>query len=72
MECGDFVWDGHNSRIWHEWHDGTAPGDINAYTQAINILWNEDYRTCDVYDVLIENEPKWKTETSLFFTKHTL
>lgn len=66
--CGDFLWDKWNSRIHSKWHGGKCyGGDINAYTQSINILWCKDYKTCEVYDVVVKNNPEWKTKTSLFF-----
>ena len=70
--AGDYVWDSHNKIngqwIYYNWHNyKIMGGDINAYTQMINILWYKDYITKDVYNVVVKNNPEWKTKTKLFF-----
>ena len=66
--CGDYIWDSYNSNI--RWHGNDHPysgGDIGAYTEAIDILWNKDYRIRDVYEKLVEFNPELKESSKLFF-----
>ena len=56
----DYNWDDYNAHLRWQGNDlGYSGGYIGCYTEAINVLWNKDYRIHDIYDRLIADNPTW-------------
>ena len=47
---------------WHGKKVGYYGGDIGAYTEAVNIINNTDFRIYEVYNVIISKHPEHKTQ----------
>ena len=55
----DNIHRGENSDLpWHNSKLGYCGGSIGAYTEAVNILNEKDYRIYEVYDVLVKAHPE--------------
>ena len=56
-------WSGNSNLAWQGKLVGNSGGDIGAYTEAVNILNETDYRIYEVYNVIVSKYPDITTKS---------